>query len=73
MGRSSNCFGLVPGQQLEAIALADPFDYGLPVGELLSEGGRGSIDTSIASLVQPAYRPSTGSAQLRTVVHAMAA
>jgi hypothetical protein len=35
-GRSSNCFGLVPGQQLGAIALADPFDQGLPVGELLS-------------------------------------
>lgn len=35
-GRSSNRFGLVPGQQLRAIALADPFDQGLPVSELLS-------------------------------------
>ena len=34
-GRSTTCFGLVPGQQLGALALADPFDQGVPVGELL--------------------------------------
>jgi len=37
------------------MALADPFDQGLPGGELLSRGWWGIDRQGIASLVQPAY------------------
>jgi hypothetical protein len=58
-GRSSNCFGLVPGQQLRAIALADPFDQGLPVGELLSRWWW-RLDRHSHRLTRAAaFRPST--------------
>jgi hypothetical protein len=72
-GRSSNCLGLVPGQQLGAIALADPFDRACQSASCSADGGGGSIDTGIASLVQQPFGHRPDSAQLRTIVHAMAA
>jgi hypothetical protein len=60
---------LVPGHHLGAIALADELDQGLPLGKLLGRG-RWRLDrVGVASLMPPAYRPSTlalsSSAQLR--------
>jgi hypothetical protein len=72
-GRSSNCFGLVPGQQLRAIAWRIRSIRACQSASCSADGGGGSIDTGIASLVQQPFDHRPGSAQLRTIVHTVAA
>jgi hypothetical protein len=59
---------LIPGQDIGAIILADPFHQGPPLGELPGRGVGGSIDMGVASLMRTAYRPcKPGPSQLDSI------